>query len=192
MTLPRVQILVGDALERLREIPGFPGYAASADGVIWSRRVLGRGQDGRLRSQLADVWQPLTPSIVNGYPHVAPCVNGRNRKVAVHRLVLLAWVGPPPTGCEGCHENGDRIDARLVNLRWDTRPANHEDKRRHGTTAAGERNPGAKLSDAQVVEIRTRRRAGERACDLARVFGVHPVHISNITRGARRAHSEVL
>lgn len=184
-------ILVGDAAVELREIPGFPGYAASADGRIWSARSLARGSDGRLRGVRAESWSPLKPSMKDGYPHVAPCVNGRNRIQAVHRLVLLAWVGPPPDGHEACHSNGCRSDARLVNLRWDSRRANHADKMRHGTAPRGERNPSAKLTDTQVAEICRRRAAGERAVDLAVEFGVHPVHVSNLTRGtARRRTAE--
>ena len=50
----------------------------------------------------------------------------------IHRLVLYAFVGDRPTGAEGCHGNGDAADNRLSNLRWDTHPANEQDKIRHG------------------------------------------------------------
>lgn len=50
----------------------------------------------------------------------------------VHRLVLEAFVGPAPEGMECCHNNGDKADNRLVNLRWGTRSENMYDKIRHG------------------------------------------------------------
>lgn len=51
----------------------------------------------------------------------------------VHRLVLLAHVGMPEPGQEACHNNGDRGDARLENLRWDIHGSNMLDKQQHGT-----------------------------------------------------------
>ena len=191
----------GDVLDRLREtpsesvqccgvparrIPGFPGYAASADGRIWSKRTLGRSPDGTLRSEEAREWHELRPHFRKGYSSVSPCVDGRNVHRSVHVLVLLAWRGDPKPGQEACHNNGDRSDSRLSNLRWDTRAANHADKKLHGTSLHGDGNPAAKLTDEQVAEMRTRRLAGERVCDLAAAFGVHRVHASNICRGATR------
>ncbi len=50
-----------------------------------------------------------------------------------HRAVLLAFVGPCPEGMEACHNNGDPLDNRVENLRWDTRSNNTLDKVAHGT-----------------------------------------------------------
>lgn len=76
----------------------------------------------------------LSPGVNrHGYPMVH-LKNASSKKMAkVHRLVLEAFVGPCPDGMEGCHNNGIRDDARLVNLRWDTHSANEYDRRRHGT-----------------------------------------------------------
>jgi HNH endonuclease len=91
----------------------------------------------------------------------------------VHRLVLLAFVGPPGDGQECCHANGDRADCRLENLRWDTRHANRADARRHGTLRGGglrgEASPQAKLSEGQVQRIRA---AAGKQRDIAAAFGV--------------------
>lgn len=51
----------------------------------------------------------------------------------VHRLVLLAFVGPAPKGMVCCHLNGDGTDNRLENLRWDTPSNNQRDSMLHGT-----------------------------------------------------------
>jgi len=45
----------------------------------------------------------------------------------VHRLVLEAFVGPCPHGCEACHRNNDPSDNRIENLRWDTKQSNLAD-----------------------------------------------------------------
>lgn len=75
----------------------------------------------------------------------------RKANVGIHRLVLEAFVGPPPTPeLEGCHDDGVRSNNCLRNLRWDTRAGNAADRWRHGTMHS--RNL---LTDAQVVRIRT-------------------------------------
>lgn len=83
----------------------------------------------------------------------------RQHEIYVGRLVLEAFVGPCPEGMECCHgparnPDGSQCD-RLDNIRWDTRQANNgPDKLRDGTLLRGERNGFAKLTEADVSEIR--------------------------------------
>ena len=65
-----------------------------------------------------------------GYPTVTIGHRGQKR---VHVLVMLAFVGPCPSGKEVCHNDGDHENVTLDNLRYDTRKANIEDAVRHGT-----------------------------------------------------------
>lgn len=51
---------------------------------------------------------------------------------------------------------------------------------------ANERSGRARLSDAQVADIRSRRAAGESCKDIADLYGVHAAHVSRVTRGLRR------
>ena len=71
----------------------------------------------------------------SGHLRVALWRNNRAHLAQVHRLVLLAFVGPCPEGMETCHGNGDPTDNRVANLRWDTRSANLMDSVRHLTHA---------------------------------------------------------
>jgi hypothetical protein len=50
------------------------------------------------------------------YVRFSPCKNGRYAKVAVHRAMWEAFVGPIPEGMEINHKNLDRTDNRLDNL----------------------------------------------------------------------------
>lgn len=69
---------------------------------------------------------------MHGYPMVSLYLGNVGRQRRVHRLVLEAFVGPCPEGMEGCHSDGDPSNARLPNLRWDTKSENQFDRIRHG------------------------------------------------------------
>jgi hypothetical protein len=69
-----------------------------------------------------------------GYARVRLRRYETDRKLLVHRLVLLAFVGEPtPPADLGCHNDGDVRNNLLRNLRWDTASSNMDDKLIHGT-----------------------------------------------------------
>lgn len=113
-----------------------------------------------------------------GYRQATLYNKGRRKFVKVHRLVLEAFVGPRPPNHDACHGNGDRADNRLCNLRWDTRKANVEDSRAHGTMKT-------KLIEEQVREILKDSRPNT---TLASLYGVSDTLISMIRKGKRWAH----
>lgn len=125
-----------------------------------------------------------------GYPMVPLCRNRTRTMAQVHTLVLSAFIGPPPPGYEGCHNNGQRADSTLGNLRWDTHAANMADMRLHGTSPAGERHGQAKLTWAAVKDIRSRYAAGRSGTgprvtqdELALAYGVCRSRISYLVTG---------
>lgn len=119
------------------------------------------GSDGRVLSLVGRRARVLRPSRTGKYPSVGiRRTDGRTRTHYVHRLVLEAFYGPPGAGQEARHLDGDPTNNTLANLAWGTRHENHADKRVHGTSAAGERNPMAKLSRADVARMRATYAAG--------------------------------
>lgn len=109
------------------DVPGFPDYQVSTNGRVYSKPRtdnLGRPVGGKILR-----WADNG----NGYPFVALRHDGKKKLLLVHRIVLTTFVGPCPDGMEGCHNDGNRMNPSLSNLRWDTRSANHADKRAHGT-----------------------------------------------------------
>jgi len=132
----------------------------------------------------------LRPGIISRYGHlrVRLCAEGRIRQMLVHRLVLEAFVGPRPAGCECRHLDGNPANNRLDNLCWGTRTENMSDRDRHGTTARGERCGRAKLTEANVHEIRKLLEQGMPQRKIGRLYGVSGVAIAKIKLGKTWAH----
>lgn len=134
-----------------RPIPGFEEeYMVSSFGEV---RSLDRISSGNVRRQVKG--KILRPGVVSGgYLKVILSVGSRRRFASVHHLVLEAFVGPCPPGMECCHNDGNRQNNRLENLRWDTKKANQGDRLKHGTSTQGRGNGSCKLTEEQVREIR--------------------------------------
>lgn len=90
-----------------------------------------------------------------GYRVVKLRDKARRGHVAIHVMVLEAFVGPRPSPAhEGCHNNGIGADSRLSNLRWDTATGNQADRVKHGTAPAETGCGIRKLSEEKVRAIR--------------------------------------
>lgn len=153
-----------------RLVPDWPDYEVTDTGVVYS---LHGGARRALRPRVGH----------RGHLRVALQRNGIRRDVGVHRLVLLAFVGPCPRGHMCCHFDGNPANNVLANLRWDTPKGNMRDAERHGTAPRGEHHPGARLSRQDVRMIRVKAGAGTALEDLAVLYGVTPGHISSVVRG---------
>jgi hypothetical protein len=81
-----------------------------------------------------------------------------------------------------CHV---RACVNPAHLRTGTHAENYEDSRIAGRISWGAKAPNARLTDAQVHEIRALRDAGALQKDLAKQFAVSASCISMILRGAR-------
>lgn len=121
-----------------RPIAEFPAYEVSNTGIV-------RGKRGELKLR----------SDRKGYLF-ANLRDGKLHKRAVARLVAEAFNGPRPVGCITRHRDGIKTNNIPSNLLYGTPTQNERDKRDHGTAPIGTRHPSAKLTEAQVVEIRRR------------------------------------
>ena len=172
--------------ETWRPIPGFEGYEVSDLGRVRSfRRHGGRGR-GLVNAPRIKKTHPGAA----GYLSVTLQRPDGNRcsKYHVHALVAAAFLGPRPDGMQVAHADGDRLNARLDNLRYATGSENAEDKRRHGTDTPGERNGMHKLTDRDVREIRQLRAAGALQRELAERFGVSISAIQFVLNGKHWSH----
>lgn len=98
--------------EEAKQHPEFTNYYVTKFGRVWSykRRKF-------LRLFLLN----------NGYRYVSLYKNGKDYRKGIHHLVLEVFIGLCPDDKECCHNNGNRLDNRLENLRWGTKKENHKD-----------------------------------------------------------------
>jgi len=163
---------------QVKTIFGFPNYAISKNGRIWSSR----------RVRIIGGWKHLS-LCGSGYLKVSLWKDRIEKTALVHRLVLETYVGPCPNGMEACHNNGNRIDNRLENLRWDTRSNNHQDKKKHGTFLEGNKSPLAKLTEQDIRLIFNAYHDGAYfQYELADMFGVGQTEIHRIVTKKRWKH----
>ena len=108
-----------------------------------------------------------------------------------HSLVAEAFIGPRPNDLEVCHNDGNRLNSCLSNLRYGTRTENFSDCLIHGTRARGSSHGNSKLTESQVIEIKQRASFGERRKTLASEFQIHEQTIGNILRSETWAWLEV-
>ncbi len=160
-----------------RTLPEYPGYRIGDDGTVWSCRTRkGVGKNGKGSGFVfSDTWKMLSPAVHCGkYLHVVLTTQaGIESTQTVHKLVLLAFIGPCPEGMECRHLDGVGNNNRLSNLAWGTHAENEADRKHHGTDNQGERHGMSKLTADKVREIRTLYAAGgESYYSLGTKFGV--------------------
>ena len=157
-------------IEYWKRVPNCPRFEVSNLGRV-------RGLDPKkgevtIRSQCA---------VSHGYLVVnLQYEDGTRKSEPVHSLVCRTFHGERPAGMDCCHNNGDNRDNRASNLRWDTRKANLNDQRIHGTFAW---HGNMKLNEKDVLEIVRRIDAGETLNSLAAEYGVAHGVISGINLG---------
>lgn len=170
--------------EEWRAVPGFEGaYEVSDQGRVRSlaRRVRAvyRGSEST-RSVPPCVLRPGRMP----FGHQSVMLGKAAGSHCVHALVMLAFVGPPPTGHEVRHLNGDPADNRLENLCYGTRGENTRDKKWHAGTRA------TKLWPEDVVRLKqSLRDGGESMQKIANRHGVSRSLVHAIAHG--KVHADV-
>ena len=100
-----------------------------------------------------------------GHRRVFLYKDGKETRIALHRLVLMTFVGACPQGMECRHLDGNASNNHLDNLEWNTRSINGYDRATHGTTP--------KFSEQQMQAIKKQYRPHTYSMvKLAREYGV--------------------
>ena len=166
--------------EEWRVIEAFPDYAVSSAGRV--RRIV--------KAKTA------SPRIMKctkkgAYMGVVLRSDGRSVGQYIHRLVALAFLGDPPSpAMQVAHNDGDRFNNAVGNLRWATPLQNCADKKRHGTDQQGMKHHMRKITEDDVREIRRLRAAGRQYKDIAPLFGLNKSYVCLVASGRRWGHIE--
>lgn len=102
-----------------------------------------------------------------------------------HRVSYEICVDKIPTGMVICHKCDTPGCVNPKHLFVGTNAENTADRDRKGHGVwSSERNPKAKLTEVQVLEIRNKYSAGNSTySSLSREYGVQPIQIQNIIKG---------
>jgi len=167
--------------EEWRPVPGFESrYEVSNLGRLRGLPIKGR------RNQTKIIQEKLR--LFRGYVKDILCLGPRFHKPHFrHTLVLMAFVGPRPSGMECNHKNGIKHDNRLENLEWVT-PQYNAMHRLYVLGIGpgypqGTACPGAKLNADAVKKIVQQRKSGRSYSSLGREYGVKPNTIKSVCLG---------
>lgn len=143
---------------------GYSKYRISDKGILQRQKSNG-------------TWKTLKTKNSGKYHKAILCQNGIKKQFLVHKLVLLAFKGPPPSKKKkhGRHLNGKSWDNRSKNLKWGTVKKNSEDRVKHGTQVRGATHGRSKLTIEIVIKMRKyfskKRKYGSKA-KMARKYKV--------------------
>jgi hypothetical protein len=149
-----------------RPVPDWPEYEVFSAGDV--RRV-GRAsgaKPGRILRQLLNKG--------TGYYSVYLSSHANQKRIDVHRLVALAFLGHQPSSKHlVTHTAGSRSNNRVENLRWATQAENLQDCFAHGTALIGSKNPAALIMEIDVLAIRRMKAMGIPRPVIANGYGLH-------------------
>lgn len=157
----------------VRPVTGYEDlYSVSPNGTIYRRERLAMGNHGVYRRLAA---RALKPTIVAEYSYVTLTGHdGSHKRHAVHRLVAYHFHPNPEGKKEVNHHNGFKSDNWASNLEWATKAENQIHAVALGLKPSGADSHLAKLTSAQVLEIRALAASGELyQREIAASFGVN-------------------
>lgn len=162
----------------MTRVPNHHTYSQSVIARFWAK-VDRRGED--------ECWPWLASTRPSGYGRFAI---GMGRATSAHRFSFEVHRGPIPAGMFVCHHCDNPPCVNPAHLFVGTPRDNSRDAARKGRCAPqrrpemyrGERQHSAKLSEADVVEIRRLFAGGAGVSELAQAFGVNSSAIYRVVR----------
>lgn len=157
--------------ENLSDI--FFGYSVCEDGTVYTRWNKGA-------RKLENYWMEVKSRMVNGYiTYGLLKTNGRQISAALHILLAHAFIGKRPSGLFVCHNDGNKLNNHLSNLRYDTPKSNTQDRLVHGTMLFGEECPNSRLKESQIIDIFRYKKDGLTHKEMAAILKIskHNVYL---------------
>ena len=116
--------------------------------------------------------------------------DGTRKNVSAHRLSYELTYGEIPDGMDVCHTCDNPCCVNPLHLFIGTRQENIDDRERKGRNnpPRGENHEKAKLTEADVLELRTKRKQGKSFGELAKEYGVCKKTIQDAVSGKNWSH----
>jgi len=152
---------------------------------------------GRLRRKSASRMAPAGYVLKcrldkHGYPRYQLCKQQNYWTVKAHRLVAIAFLGPPPfPGAQVAHFDGNKQNNSISNLRWATQLENAADNKRLGVAGGahrGAKHHMARLSLETVIRLRCYVEFGASIVDAAKAFRLHKMTAYDAIVGKTWSH----
>ena len=161
--------------EEWKAVPGYEGlYQVSDQGRVRSLDRKVTDKSGRVMSFKGTDLKQIKDH--KGRLCVNLRKNNTPKRMFVHYVVALTFIGERPEGYHVCHINGDHTDNKLTNIRYDTVSQNQIDMYRYG-----KKSSVGKLSIEQVLEIRKLFDTGDYTrAKLGEMFDVSGAHVGRI------------
>lgn len=165
-----------------KDIIGFENYyqvsnlgrARSLDRYV----KIGGGGQRLVRSQFIGVkWNPRIK-----YFYITLIKNNNRKTYSVHRIVFRSFIYDLPSSLDVCHNDSNKYNNRLSNLRADTRKGNEADKKLLKRDNRGDRCGTHKLTWEQVEEIRNLYKQNYGCRDLGVIYNVSSDCIRGIVK----------
>ena len=136
-------------MEIWKDIKGYEGvYQVSNQG-----RVKSLDHTIRQKHSYKKGGRVLKSWLYSGYSYVQLCVNGKDKKLKVHRIVAEAFIDNPENKKEVNHINGIRSDNRVENLEWCSHRENILHANKTGLRKTGVNATNAKFSFEDIEFI---------------------------------------
>lgn len=163
-----------------RPVAGWPGYEVSNLGSVKSYKK------NKKAGRLLTVFNHR-----DGYRVVYLSIGRTAFQKFIHRLVAKAFIPNPENKKQVNHIDGDKANNYVSNLEWNTRSENLLHAFRIGLKVGlnGSDNPVAKLTEAQVLEMRgDYAKGGVGQVEMGKRYGVSQAVVSDILLRKRWTH----
>ena len=176
--------------ETWKSIPNFHGYEINQFGTIRSYWIQKHsiGKRGFITTLSKD-YHLLKPSQdKDGYFFVRLAKNKQYFTKRVHRLMLEAFKGQALPYYQALHNDDNKRNNHIDNLRWGTHKENMKDKVKNGLQPRGMDSLNAKLNDKQVLMIKKLLTQGETTRKIAQIFKIGQRTVMDIKQGISWRH----
>lgn len=143
----------------MRQIPNFPNYTISIDGIIMGQTAEKAQTHGK-----------------NGYKYVTVYANNTSKKLYVHRLMAELYIPNPESKRTVNHIDGDKHNNNLSNLEWHTDSENIQHAYDNGL------NHGSNITDSDRKVMYNRFMKGDSMKLISESYSFNNVTVSNHIR----------